>query len=74
VPLQKPFKDHPPRREKRLGDFRLEQNRILPDGAQKVLERCVGYRSWRLRDGGLIQQAGGPLAGHDFLERGKYPR
>jgi predicted dinucleotide-binding enzyme len=26
-----------------------------------------------LRDGGLIQQAGGPLAGHDFLERGKYP-
>ena len=27
-----------------------------------------------LRDGGLIQQAGGPLAGHDFLERGKYPR
>ena len=23
-----------------------------------------------LRDGGLIQQAGGPLAGHDFLERG----
>src|SRR5713226_4516222 len=27
-----------------------------------------------LRDGGLIQQGGGPLAGHDFLERGKYPR
>jgi predicted dinucleotide-binding enzyme len=27
-----------------------------------------------LRVGGLIQQAGGPLAGHDFLERGKYPR
>jgi hypothetical protein len=27
-----------------------------------------------LRDGGLTQQAGGPLAGHDFLERGKYPR
>jgi hypothetical protein len=26
------------------------------------------------RDGGLIQQAGGPLCGHDFLERGKYPR
>ena len=24
-----------------------------------------------LRDGGLIQQAGGPLAGRDFLERGK---
>jgi predicted dinucleotide-binding enzyme len=27
-----------------------------------------------LRDGGLLQQAGGPLVGHDFLERGKYPR
>src|SRR5580704_10265970 len=26
-----------------------------------------------LRDGGLIQQAGGPLAGRDFLERGEYP-
>ncbi len=24
-----------------------------------------------LRDGGLIQQAGGPLAGRDFLERGE---
>jgi 8-hydroxy-5-deazaflavin:NADPH oxidoreductase len=26
------------------------------------------------RDAGLIQQAGGPLAGRDFLERGKYPK
>ena len=26
-----------------------------------------------LRDGGLIQQAGGPLAGRDFLERGESP-
>jgi 8-hydroxy-5-deazaflavin:NADPH oxidoreductase len=25
-----------------------------------------------LRDGGLMQQAGGPLAGRDFLERGEY--
>ncbi len=25
-----------------------------------------------LRDGGLFQQAGGPLAGRDFLERGEY--
>jgi 8-hydroxy-5-deazaflavin:NADPH oxidoreductase len=25
-----------------------------------------------LRDGGLLQQAGGPLAGRDFLERGEY--
>ena len=24
-----------------------------------------------LRDGGLMQQAGGPLAGRDFLERGE---
>ena len=27
-----------------------------------------------LRDGGLMQQAGGPLAGRDFLERGEYPK
>ena len=27
-----------------------------------------------LRDGGLIQQAGGPLAGRDLLERGEYHR
>jgi predicted dinucleotide-binding enzyme len=27
-----------------------------------------------LRDGGLIQQAGGPLAGREFLERGEYPK
>ena len=26
-----------------------------------------------LRDGGLIQQAGGPLVGRDLLERGEYP-
>lgn len=25
-----------------------------------------------LRDGGLIQQAGGPLAGRDFFEKGEY--
>ena len=27
-----------------------------------------------LRDRGLMQQAGGPLAGRDFLERGEYPK
>ena len=27
-----------------------------------------------LRDGGLIQQAGGPLAGRDFFEKGDYHR
>jgi predicted dinucleotide-binding enzyme len=27
-----------------------------------------------LRDGGLFQQAGGPLAGRDFLERGESPK
>ena len=27
-----------------------------------------------LRDGGLIQQAGGPLAGREFLGRGEYPK
>ena len=25
-----------------------------------------------LRDGGLIQQSGGPLAGRDLMERGEY--
>ncbi len=48
------------------------------DGAkqrvQTLLESC-GYSVvdlGNLRDGGLIQQAGGPLAGRDFLERGEY--
>jgi 8-hydroxy-5-deazaflavin:NADPH oxidoreductase len=50
------------------------------DGAKKLVEallETLGYSVidlGNLRDGGLIQQAGGPLAGHDFLERGKYPR
>ena len=38
-----------------------------------LLHRC-GYSVvdlGNLRDGGLIQQAGGPLAGRDFLERGE---
>src|SRR6267154_2314670 len=50
------------------------------DGAKKrvrtLLESC-GYSVvdlGNLRDGGLIQQAGGPLAGRDFLERGEYPK
>src|SRR5258706_213551 len=48
------------------------------DGAKKsvqtLLENC-GYSVvdlGNLRDGGFIQQAGGPLAGRDFLERGEY--
>ena len=43
---------------------------------QTLLENC-GYSVvdlGNLRDGGLIQQAGGPLAGRDFLERGAYPK
>ena len=43
---------------------------------QTLLESC-GYSVidlGNLRDGGLIQQAGGPLAGRDFLERGEYPQ
>ena len=39
---------------------------------QTLLENC-GYSVvdlGNLRDGGLIQQAGGPLAGRDFLELG----
>lgn len=41
---------------------------------QTLLRRC-GYSVvdlGNLRDGGLIQQAGGPLAGRDFFERGEY--
>jgi predicted dinucleotide-binding enzyme len=53
---------------------------ISPDdaGAKKRVEtllRTFGYAVvdlGNLRDGGLIQQAGGPLAGRDFFERGEY--
>src|SRR5712671_3894019 len=47
------------------------------DGAKKrveILLKELGYSVidlGNLRDGGLIQQAGGPLAGRDFLERGE---
>src|SRR6201982_3815241 len=47
------------------------------DGAKKRVEtllKTFGYSVvdlGNLRDGGLIQQAGGPLAGRDFLERGE---
>ena len=47
------------------------------DGAKKrvqtLLENC-GYSVvdlGNLRDGGLIQQAGGPLAGRNLLEQGE---
>jgi 8-hydroxy-5-deazaflavin:NADPH oxidoreductase len=49
-------------------------------GAKKQVEtllKAFGYSVvdlGNLRDGGLIQQAGGPLAGRDFLERGEYPK
>jgi 8-hydroxy-5-deazaflavin:NADPH oxidoreductase len=48
------------------------------DGAKKrvgALLKALGYSVvdlGNLRDGGLIQQAGGPLAGRDFLEQGEY--
>jgi predicted dinucleotide-binding enzyme len=48
------------------------------DGAKKRVENLLktfGYSVvdlGNLRDGGLIQQAGGPLAGRDFLEREEY--
>src|SRR5712672_270130 len=48
------------------------------DGAKKLvqtlLENC-GYSVvdlGNLRDGGLIQQLGGPLVGRDFFEKGEY--
>ena len=43
---------------------------------QTLLENC-GYsvvNLGNLRDGGLIQQAGGPIAGRDFFEIGEYQR
>ena len=49
-------------------------------GAKKRVEtllKAFGYSVvdlGNLRDGGLIQQAGGPLAGRDLLERGEYPK
>jgi 8-hydroxy-5-deazaflavin:NADPH oxidoreductase len=49
-------------------------------GAKKRVEtllKAFGYSVvdlGNLRDGGLIQQAGGPLAGRDFLERGECPK
>ena len=49
-------------------------------GAKKRVEtllKALGYSVvdlGNLRDGGLVQQAGGPLAGRDFLERGEYPK
>ena len=45
------------------------------DGAKKRVETLLKAFAYsvvdlgNLRDGGLIQQAGGPLAGRDFLER-----
>ena len=48
------------------------------DGAKKrveILLEEIGYSVidlGDLRNGGLIQQAGGPLAGRDLLERGEY--
>ena len=48
------------------------------DSAKKRVETLLeglGYSVidlGNLRDGGLIQQAGGPLAGRDFLQRGEY--
>jgi 8-hydroxy-5-deazaflavin:NADPH oxidoreductase len=48
------------------------------DGAKKrveILLKELGFSVidlGNLRDGGLIQQAGGPLAGRDLLERGEY--
>ena len=49
-------------------------------GAKKRVEtllKAFGYSVvdlGNLRDGGLIQQAGGPLAGRDFLVRGEYAK
>ena len=50
------------------------------DGAKNRIESLLegfGYAVvdlGNLRNGGLIQQAGGPLVGRDFLERGESPK
>jgi 8-hydroxy-5-deazaflavin:NADPH oxidoreductase len=50
------------------------------DDAKKRVETLLedfGYTVvdlGNLRDGGLIQQTGGPLAGRDSLERGEYSK
>jgi predicted dinucleotide-binding enzyme len=50
------------------------------DGAKKQVEALLkelGYSViglGTLHDGGLIQQAGGPLASRDLLERGEYTK
>jgi predicted dinucleotide-binding enzyme len=51
------------------GDDAGAKNRV------EALLESLGYSVidlGNLRDGGLIQQGGGPLAGRDILERGEY--
>ena len=55
----------------RMGHSRMGHSRI---GHRRFWSAASDIDLGDLRDGGLTQQAGGPLAGHDFLERGKYPR
>jgi 8-hydroxy-5-deazaflavin:NADPH oxidoreductase len=43
----------------------------------ETLLKAFGYSVadlGNLRDGGLLQQGGGPLAGREFLERGEHPK
>ena len=64
----------------KAGDFTPADVGNLSTSAKKRVETLLegfGYSVidlGNLRDGGLIQQAGGPLAGRDFLERGEYPK
>ena len=46
-------------------------NRLGPGAMAATKEEAAAIDLGNLRDGGLIQQAGGPLAGRDFLERGE---
>jgi 8-hydroxy-5-deazaflavin:NADPH oxidoreductase len=50
--------------------------KLLPDEEElrRTLLESLGFSVidlGNLREGGLIQQAGGPLAGRDLLERGE---
>ena len=46
-------------------------NRLGPGAMAATKEEAAAIDLGNLRDGGLIQQAGGPLAGRDFFERGE---
>jgi hypothetical protein len=53
APRQKQFMDHPLQPEPRLGDFRREQNRILPEGEKSQPRRFSTMTQGRGQKGGF---------------------